>query len=332
MADTMKAVLYKQYGPADVLQLKEVVQPTPKADEVLIKVHATTVTTGDVNMRGFTFVPRGFKTLSRLAFGLFRPRKPILGTEVSGEVVAVGSQVKRFQVGDSVFGIASTQLGAYAEYVCRRAEGGLAHKPDNVTHAEAAAISFGAGTALYFVQDLAQVQAGQRILVNGASGCVGSYVVQIAKALGAHVTGVCSTRNTQLVTSIGADATIDYTQEDFTQNHGCYDFIFDTVVGHMTFERCRQALTPNGKYVAIAGGIRELLQSLWNKRILAGTPRENKENIEILGHWLQEGKIKPIIDSTYTLEQTADAHRYVDTGRKRGNVLIQVELESPVRS
>lgn len=325
MKETMKAVTYHEYGTADVLQLKQdIPTPTPKRDEVLIQVHAATVTTGDVNMRGFTFVPRGFKYLSRLAFGLFRPRKAILGTEVAGKVVAIGQDVTRFAVGDDVFGIGSMQVGAYAEYVCRKAKGGLAHLPSGATYAEAAALPFGAGTALYFVQDVTNVQAGQHVLVNGASGGVGHYIVQIAKALGANVTGVCSQRNHELVLSLGADHVIDYHKEDFTQRHGMYDHIFSTVPGVTHFRACQQALTPNGRYIAVAGGLSDMWRSLWNKRIAVGTPSESPENIELLRQWFEEGKCKPFIDQTYPLAQIAEAHRYVDTGRKRGNVVILV--------
>lgn len=322
MTDTMKAVIYNQYGSPDVLKLEEVRKPVPKKGEVLIKVHAATATAGDINIRGFTFVPKGMRFLPRLVFGLFRPRRKILGTEVAGEVVAVGKGVTRFQVGDAVFGIGSLNLGAYAEYVCRPAKGGLAHIPEGFSFEEAAATPFGAGTALYFLKDLGKLQPGQTVLVNGASGGVGNYTVQLAKAFGAEVTGVCSTRNVELVREFGADHVIDYTKEDFTQNHGEYDLIVDTVYEGTTYERCKQALKPNGHYLSVAGGLGVMWQSLWNKQILTGTPKESLENIVLLGELLEQGKIKPFIDRRYDLKDTAEAHRYVETARKRGNVVI----------
>ena len=221
----MKAIVYTEYGPPDVLQLKEIAKPTPKDNEVLVKVCAATVTTGDVNIRGFTFVPPGFGPIPRLMFGLRKPKRNILGTDLAGEIEAVGKDVRQFKKGDQVFGIDSNSLGAYAEYVCRPEKGALTIKPVNTTYEEAAAIPFGAGTALYFLRDLAKIQPGQKILINGASGGVGAYAVQLAKYYGAEVTGVCSTANMDLVKSLGADKVIDYTKEDFRTNGQTYDII-----------------------------------------------------------------------------------------------------------
>ena len=327
MQETMKAMVYREYGPPSVLHLEDIPMPNPKADEVLIKVRATTVTTGDVNLRGFKFVPRGLKFVARLVFGIIKPNKTILGTEVAGDVIAVGSKVTRFKAGDAVFGIGSSQLGAYAEYVCRKAEGSLALKPKHFSYEEAAAIPFGAGTALYFLKQLGKVQAGQRVLINGASGGVGNYAVQIAAALGAEVTGVCSSRNVEFVKSLGAQKIIDYSKEDFSQQTAAYDLILDTVVGKMTYEQCKNALKATGTYLAVAGGLPEMLQSIWNKKIIAGTPSESKAMMEALLELVEAGKIKAVIDRCYPLEELAEAHSYVETARKRGNIVITLPKE-----
>lgn len=324
----MKAIEYTEYGSPDVLHLSDVANPTPAADEVLIKVHAATVTTGDVNARGFTFVPRGFGPLPRLMLGIRRPKRRVLGTEVSGEVVAVGDDVQRFEVGDQVFGIGSETFGAYAEYVCRRAEGALVTKPANLSYEEAAAIPFGAGTALYFLRDKANIQPGQKVLIIGASGGVGSYAVQLASHFGAEVTGVCSSKNLELVKSLGADHVIDYTKEDFTQSEEKYDIIFDTV-GKSSFSKCKHNLTRSGVYLSGPSGPGAFLQMAWtsivgSRKVLAGTPAEKKEPLAFLKGLAEAGKIKPLIDRRYSLAQTAEAHRYVDEGHKRGNVVIHV--------
>jgi NADPH:quinone reductase-like Zn-dependent oxidoreductase len=323
----MKAIIYTEYGPADVLHLAEVEKPTPKDDEVLVKIHATTVTTGDVNMRGFTFVPAGFGFLSRLMFGLRRPNKTILGVELAGEIESVGKDVKQFKKGDQVFGIDGSRVGAYAEYKCMPAEAGLALKPGNLTYEEAAAIPNGALTALTFLKHMAHLQRGQTILVNGASGSVGSAAVQLAKHLGAKVTGVCSSANAELVKSLGADKVIDYIQQDFTQNGETYDIIFDTV-GKTTFSGCKNSLKPNGLYLTGAGGLREMAQMLLtsrsNQKVLAGVSSEKKEDLVFIKELVEAGAIKPVIDRRYPLAQIAEAHRYVDTGRKKGNVVITV--------
>lgn len=325
----MKAIVYTQYGPPEVLQLQEVEKPTPSENEILIRVRAATVTAGDVNIRGFTFIPPGFGPLPRLMFGVRAPRKPILGTELSGEVEAVGSAVRLFKPGDQVFGIDSASLGAYAAYVCRPETSALAIKPENITFEEAAAVPFGAGTAWYFLNDLAQLQPGQKILINSASGGVGTAAVQIAKHLGAEVTGVCSTPNLELVASLGADHVIDYTREDFTRRGETYEVIMDTVFGKTSFDRCRGALTPHGRYLAVAGGIREMGQMLWTsitggQKILCGTPSETSAQMQLLRDLLAAGSIRAVIDRRYPLEQIIEAHRYVDQGHKRGSVVITI--------
>jgi NADPH:quinone reductase-like Zn-dependent oxidoreductase len=327
----MKAIVYTEYGSPDVLHLKEVAKPTPKDNEVLIKVHATTVTTGDCNLRGFTFVPRGFGLISRLMFGYRKPRKTILGVEVAGEIEATGKDVTRFKKGDAVFGIDSTGLGAYAEYKCMSEAGGLALKPVNLTYAEAAAIPNGALTALTFLKKLANVQPGQKILIVGASGSVGSAAVQIAKHLGAEVTGVCSTANVELVKSLGADRVIDYTREDFAKSGQRYDIIFDTV-GKTSFSKCKNALNPQGRYLAGTGELPVFGQMLWTsimggKKVLAGMSSERQEDLVFIKELVEAGKIKPVIDRRYPLEQTAEAHRYVDQGHKKGNVVITIAVQ-----
>ncbi len=325
----MKAIIYTQYGSADVLHLAEVPKPTPKEDEVLIKIHAATVTTGDVNMRGFTFVPPGFGPLPRLMFGLRAPKKQILGVELAGEIEAVGQNVTRFKPGDQVFGINSAHVGAYAEYVCWPEAAPLVHKPANLSYEEAAALPFGAGTALPFVRNRAKVQPGHKVLVVGASGGVGNYIVQLASYYGAEVTGVCSTKNVDMVKSLGADHIIDYTQEDYTKRGKTYDMIFATVVGKTSFARARQALKPNGLYLTIAGGPKEMFQAMWTsmrggKKVIASPVTENADDLRFLAELAEAGAIKAFIDRCYPLEQTAEAHRYVDTGRKRGNVVISM--------
>jgi NADPH:quinone reductase-like Zn-dependent oxidoreductase len=312
-------------------------KPTPKNNEVLIRVYATTVTTGDVNLRGFTFVPPGFGFVPRLAFGLRGPRKTILGTEVAGEIEATGKDVTLFKKGDQVFGIDSGSLGAYAEFVCRPEEGALAIKPSNVSYEEAAAIPGGAATALYFLRDLAKIRPGQKVLINGASGGVGTYAVQLAKYYGVEVTGVCSTANLELVKSLGADKVIDYTKADFRTDRETYDVILDTVVGRISFSGCKSSLKPNGLYLAVAGGPKEFLQMAWTsiiggRKVLAGTPVEGKKDLLFLKDLVEAGKLKAVVDRCYPIEQTADAHRYVDKGRKRGNVAITVTQNRQIKT
>jgi NADPH:quinone reductase-like Zn-dependent oxidoreductase len=328
----VKAIVYKEYGPPDVLHLQEVKKPSPKDDEVLIRVHATTVTTGDVNARGFVFVPPGFGLPMRLMFGLSKPKRTILGIELAGEIEAVGKDVKLFTKGDQVFGIDSETLGAYAEYVCRPEKGALAIKPTNLTCEEAVAIPGGAGTALFYLRDMLKIQRGQKILVNGASGAVGTYAVQLAKYYGAEVTGVCSTANLDLVRSLGADEIIDYTKDDFTKSGETYDIIFDTV-DKISFSGCKNSLKQNGLYLVGAPRPQAFIQMLWTsiiggKKVLAGAPPESKEDLIFLKELVEAGKIKPVIDRRYPLDQTAEAHRYVDKGHKKGNVVITVKHNS----
>ncbi len=324
----MKAIVYTEYGPADVLHLQEVEKPAPKDHEVLIKVHASSVTAGDCNARNFVFVPPGFGFLSRLMFGLRKPKQPILGVELSGEIVEAGKDVKLFKKGDQVFGI-SEKYGAYAEYTCMAEDAGLVLKPANLTCAEAASIPFGATTALYFLRDRAKLQPGQEILIIGASGCTGVYAVQLAKYYGAKVTGVCSTRNLELVRSLGADHLIDYTKEDFTQNGQTYDVIFDMVPGKSSFTRFKSSLKPGGLYLSGAGGLDAFAQMGWTalvggRKVIAGMAPTRTADLVFLKELVEAGKIKPVIDRRYPFDQTAEAHRYADTGRKKGSVVITV--------
>lgn len=324
----MKAVVYTQYGPPEVLQLAEVEKPVPEANELLIKVHATAANTSDANVRGFTFVPPGFGPLPRLMFGITAPRNPILGTTFAGEIESVGQDVTRFQAGDRVFGLAGAAMGAYAEYLCIAEDGFLTTIPAGLSDEEAAAIPFGAHTALYFIRDKGQVQNGQKLLINGASGSIGSYAVQLAKYYGAEVTGVCSTPNLDMVQALGADKVIDYTKEDFTQNGETYDVILDTS-GKTSFSGVKDSLKENGLYLAGAGGLREFAQMAWtalsgDKKVIAGQASEHQEDMVFLRDLIAAGEIKPVIGRRYPLEQIVDAHRYLDTGHKQGNVVITI--------
>ena len=317
----MKAIVYTKFGPPDVLQLQEVEKPTPKANEVLIKIHATTVVKEDPDMRASP----GFN-------GFLKPRNPILGQELAGEVEAVGSAVTRFKPGDQVFGF--DMFGAYAEYKCMREYGALAIKPANITYEEAASVPNGALTALPFLRDKGKIQSGQAVLIYGASGSVGAAAVQLAKYYGAEVTGVCSTANLEWVKSLGADQVIDYTREDFTENGKTYDIIFDTV-GKRSFSQCKGSLTDEGIYLATVPTPAMMLQALWPakrgskkvKFVAAGLrpAREKIKDLVFLTELIEAGKIKPVIDRCYPLEQAAEAHRYVEQGHKKGNVVITVE-------
>lgn len=322
----MKAIVCTNYGPPEVLQLKEIEKPTPKDNQILIKIHAATATSGDARIRGFN-VPTSFKLPMRLALGITKPRKKILGGQLAGEIEAVGKDVTRFKVGDQVFGSSGFAFGCYAEYVCVSEKAVIIPKPDNVSYEDAATTPFGGGTALHFLRK-ANIQAGQKVLIVGASGSIGTFAVQLAKYFGAEVTGVCSTKNVELVKSLGADKVIDYTQEDFTQNGETYDIIFDTV-GKSSFARDKSILAENGYYLLGSGGLFDIFRALWTQRrgrqkLISEMASETTEIFTFLSERLANGDIKSVIGKSFPLEETAEAHRYVDTGHKQGNVAIKV--------
>jgi len=320
----MKAIVYERYGPPDVLQLKEMENPIPKDNEVLIRIRATTVTSGDCRVRSLN-MPVGFGLISRLVLGVSRPRQPILGSELAGEIESVGKDVRKFKVGDQVFAFSGAGLGCHAEYKCMSENAAVALKPPNLTYDEAAALPFGGTTALDFLRR-GKLQNGERVLVNGASGGVGTAAVQLAKYFGADVTGVCSTANVELVRSLGANHVIDYTAEDFTQNGASYDVIVDTV-GTAPFSRSKGSLNERGRLLQVLGGLPDMLEIPWirmtsTKKVIAGPSAERAEDFLFLAKLAREGHFKPVIDRRYPFERIADAHRYVDTGRKKGSVVI----------
>ncbi len=321
----MKAIVFTRYGPPDVLQLKEVAKPAPKDNQVLIRIHATTVTSGDARLRSVN-VPTGFRLIMRIVFGFTGPRKPILGMELAGKIESVGKDIELFKEGDQVFGAGS---GCHAEYTCLPEDEALATKPVNLTYEEAAAVPFGALSSLVYLRDFGRIQSGQKVLINGASGALGTFAVQLAKHFGAEVTGVCSTPNLELVKSLGADEVIDYTKEDFTKNGETYDIIFDTV-GKTSFSRCKASLKQDGRCLLAVAGIPDFLRMLWTsitggKKVVGGVAAFKKADLVFVKDLIEAGRIKPVIDRRYPLERIADAHRYVDKGHKKGSVVIVVK-------
>ena len=331
----MKAIVYTQYGPPDVLQLQEMAIPAPKANEILIRIEATTVNYGDLIARYFSNIsPREFNMPmplllpARIAFGFRKPKKPILGSEFAGEVAATGHEVTRFKVGDQVFGYLGQNMGAYAEYRCMPEDGTVATKPGNMTYAEATAVPYGAIMALNILRKV-DLQPGQKVLVNGASGSIGSAALQLARShFGAHVTGVCSTPRVAFVKSLGADRVVDYTKEDFTQNGETYDLILD-ILGKSSFSRCQNSLKQHGVYLLASFKTKQLFQMLWTsmiggKRVICALANDKFEDLEFIKELVEAGKITTSIDRCYPLEQAAEAHRYVETGQKKGNVIITI--------
>ncbi len=320
----MRAIVYHTYGSPDVLKLEEVQKPVPQDDEVLVKVLAASVNAGD-----WAHLLRGKPFLMRLmGFGLLKPKNTILGSDIAGRVEAVGRNVKQFQSGDEVFGnTAEHGFGGFAEYVSVP-ENALVLKPTNISFEEAAAVPQAALTALQGLRDKGQIQKGQKVLINGAGGGVGTFAVQIAKSFGAEVTGVDSTRKLDMLPSIGADQVIDYTQEDFTKSGETYDVIFD-VVGKTSFSRSIRSLKQSGRYLLANAGLSQMVRGLWtsmtsSKKVIFGAASEKTEDLVFLKELIEAGKIQSVIDRRYPLEHIAEAHRYVDTGHKKGNVVITV--------
>ena len=324
---TVKAIGYQKYGPPEVLELMEVEKPNPKSNEVLIRIHAATVSSVDCTFRKGNSIP------ARLFTGLFGPKANIPGSDLAGEIEAVGTDVKRFKEGDQIF--ASTGgFGAHAEYICLPEDGALAIKPVNLTYSEATVVCYGALTALPFLRDEANIQSGQKVLINGASGGVGAFAVQLAKYFGAEVTGVCSTTNLEFVKSLGAGKVIDYTKEDFAENGQAYDIIFDAV-GKSSFLHCKSSLTQNGIYLSTVPTLAIILQTLWTSKIgskkaviaFTGLRRssEKTKDLIFLKEVIEAGRIKPAVDGSYPLEQAAEAHRRVENGHIKGSVVVTSE-------
>jgi NADPH2:quinone reductase len=320
----MKAVVYTHYGAPEVLHLTDIPKPTPRDDEILVRVRATTVTATDCLLR------RGEPSWIRIILGLNHPRNPVLGIEIAGEVEAVGKSVRRFKAGDPVFCASMVKMGGCAEYVCLHEHAGVAYKPANLDFVQASAVPDGALTALTFMRDIGKIQPGQKVLINGASGSVGSYAVQLAKHFGADVTGVCGTANLELVQSIGADRVIDYTREKIPQSGEEFDIIFDSV-GKISFSQCKGALKPGGVFLSSAmtdflgSALPQMIATSFSqKKVKTGASICSAERLDFLRNLVESEKIRPVIDRVYPLEQIVEAHSYVETGHKRGNVVITI--------
>jgi NADPH:quinone reductase-like Zn-dependent oxidoreductase len=318
----MKAVIWTKYGPPEVLQLKEVEKPSPKDIEILIKVYATTAAAAECTMR------EGKPYFGRIILGLFKPKYKIPGLELAGEVESAGKKVKRFKKGDMVCGFTGFKLGAYAEYACMPEKASFITKPSNINFDEAASVIDGASTALFFLRDKANIQRGQKVLIIGASGSIGSAAIQLSKYFGTEVTGVCSSANIELVKSLGADEVIDYTKEDFLKNNKTYDIIFDTV-NKSSFSKCKKSLNQKGMYLPTKLGLLALFQTFWTKivgkkRVIFGMSVEKNEGLIFIKKLIESGALKPVIDRIYPLEQIAEAHCYVEKGHKKGNVVITI--------
>jgi NADPH:quinone reductase-like Zn-dependent oxidoreductase len=331
----MKAIVYTEYGPPDVLQLKEVAKPTPKDNEILVKVQATTVNYGDTVARNFKNIPYSEFNMpmpimlpARFVFGLRKPKNPILGSEFAGEIEATGKDARQFKKGDPVYGYLGQGMGAYAEYVCMPEAGQVAFKPANMSYAEAAAVPYGAIMAASLLRKV-NLQHGQKVLIIGASGAIGSAALQLAKQYyGAEVTGVGGTPRLELLQTLGADRVIDYTKEDFTQSGETYDLIFD-VLGRGSFARCKKVLKRNGRYLLASFKTKQIFQMWWtsiigSQKVICGLAAEQAEDLGFVKELAEAGRYKSVVDRCYPLEQAAEAHRYVETGQKKGNVVITV--------
>ena len=317
----MKAAVYRRYGPPDVIRIEDVPTPQPKPNELLVRVRATTVSAGDARLRSAR-VPPGFGALLRLGFGITGPRKPILGWDFAGEVAAVGASVSGFAAGDRVFGM---RMGSHAEYVAVPISN-VAPMPRGLAFDEAVALVFGGMTSVVYLRDKGKVQAGERVLINGASGAVGTSAVQLAKHFGATVTAVCSATNAELVRSLGAARVIDYATEDFTRSGETYDVLLDTV-GNCNFARCERALSPGGRLLLVVATLGQIFGSLLRpsrngRHVLTAVGSSRLDDLLLLKTLAEAGALKPVIDRTFPLERIADAHAYVDTGRKKGSVVI----------
>ena len=332
----MKAIVWTAYGPPEVLQLEEVEKPTPKANEVLIRIYATTVTAGDCEARNLKF-PILFRLPMQMYVGLRKPRRiTILGQELAGEIEAVGKDVKRFKAGDQVFGTTGLGFGAYAEYIClpeKSAMGVLATKPANMTYEEAAAVPTGGLEALHFIRK-GNIQRGEKVLIIGAGGSIGTFAVQLARYFGAEVTGVDSSGKLNMLRTIGADHVIDYTQEDITKRAEIYDVIFD-VMGKSSFSGSVRSLKQNGRYLLGNAGLSQMVRGRWtsirsSKKVIIGAANQKNEDLLFLKALIEAGKMKSVIDRRYPLEQIAEGHRYVDTGQKKGNVVITISHNAKV--
>lgn len=314
----MKAAIWTAYGSPEVLKVQNVKEPIPNNNEILIKIASSAVTTGDCRMRRFD-VPSGLWLPTRLAFGVFKPRKNITGMDFSGEVVAIGKSASLFNVGDRVFGTTGMALGTNSEYMCIAEDKALIKIPDSLSHTDAVSLIFGGITALHFLKRI--IQNGSKVLVNGASGSVGSAAVQISKSYGAVVTGICSGSNRELVLSLGANEVIDYTKNNFSENGLVYDVILDTV-GNLSYSLCKGVLSESGKLILINAGLGIILSSLINSKLICGVALESKELLQEIVELFESKSLRPVIDKVYPLEKIVEAHGYVDKGHKKGNVVL----------
>jgi len=334
----MKAIVYAEYGPPEVLRPEEIEKPSPKDNEVLIKVHATSINYGDLVARNIRKIPPRkfnmpflFWLMARIDFGLKRPKRKILGSEFAGKIEATGKDVKLFKEGDQVFGYLGQSMGAYTEYLCMPEKGVLTIKPVNMSYEEASVVPMGAIMALHLIREKGNIEPGKKVLVIGASGGIGSAAVQIAKHFGAEVTGVCGTPRLEYVKSLGADKVIDYTKEDFTQSGEAYDLIFD-VLGKSSFSLCKNSLKQNGRYLLASFKMKQLCQMLWTrimsqegKKVICAIAPGSTEDLISVKELIEAGKIKSIIDKRYPLEEMAEAHRYVENGQNKGKVVVIME-------